>query len=107
MVSRLVIWILLMLIGLTTKSQGVSTEWADSLLKKISAKTSDAERIHIYFMAAQAQIFKSGERNIDLDSAEGYMREAALLNKKVKSEDADHFQVLLQSLLARERRQNE
>ena len=33
------------------------------------------------------------------------MRKAALLNKKIKSKDADDFQVLLESLLARERRQ--
>ena len=105
MVSRLTIVIMFMLVGLTTQSQGVSEEWADSLLRTLNKGTSDADRMHIYFMAAQAQIFKSGENKIDLDSAEDYMRKAALLNKKVRSEDADAFQVLLQSLLARERRQ--
>ena len=107
MVCRLTIVIMLTLAGLTTQSQGVSTEWADSLLKTLNKGTSDADRMHIYFMAAQGQIFKSGENKIDLDSAEEYMRMAAALNKKVRSEDADAFQVLLQSLLARERRQGE
>jgi two-component sensor histidine kinase len=97
---------MLTLMGLPTYSQGVSTEWADSLLKSLNESTSDADRMHIYFMAAQAQIFKYGENEIDLDSAEEYMREAAFLNKKIKSADADAFQILLESLLARERRQN-
>src|SRR5688500_1486704 len=105
MLSRLKIVIMLTVMGLTTYSQGVSTEWADSLLKTLSENTSDADRMHIYFMAAQGQISKSGENKIDLDSAAAYMRKAALLNTKIKSEDADNFQILLESLLARERRQ--
>ena len=96
--------IMLTLMGITTYSQGVSTEWADSLLKTLSTNTSDAGRMHIYFMAAQGQISKSGENKIDLDSAAAYMHKAALLNTKIKSKDADAFQVLLESLLAKERR---
>lgn len=105
MLSRLTIAIMLTVIGLTTYSQGVSTEWADSLLKTLSENTSDADRMHISFMAAQGQISKSGEDELDLDSAKQYMRKAALLNTKLKSKDADAFQVLLESLLAREQRQ--
>ncbi len=106
MVSKLAIVIMLTLMRLTTYSQGVSTEWADSLLKSLNEGTSDADRMHIYFMAAQAQIFKYGENEIDLDRAKQYMRKAMLLNTKIKSADADAFQILLESLLARERRQN-
>ena len=106
MVRRLTIGIMLMLAGLTTYGQGVSTEWADSLLKTLSENTSDADRMHIYFMAAQAQVSKFGENKIDLDSAAEYMHKAALLNTKIKSKDADGFQILLESLLARERREN-
>ena len=87
---------MLMFIGITTYSQGVSTEWADSLLKTLNEKTSDADRMHIYFMAVQGQISKSGENEIDLDSAAAYMHKAALLNTKIKSKDADAFQILLQ-----------
>src|SRR5687767_2924670 len=105
MVSRLTIVIMFMLIGITTYSQGVGKEWWDSLRKTLNERTSDADRMHIYFMEAQYHIFKSGEHKIDLDSAEECMRKAALLNKKIKSEDADNFQILLESLLARERRQ--
>ena len=105
MVGRLTIMIMLALMGLTTYSQGVSKEWADSLLKSLNKSTSDADKIYVFFMAAQYQIFKSGSKKADLDSAEEYMRKAALLNEKVKSADADAFQVLLESLLARERGQ--
>lgn len=94
-----------MLTGLSTFSQGVGKEWWDSLRVTITDKTTDAERIHLYFIEAQYYIFKAGEHQIDLDSARECMRKAALLNKKVKSEDADNFPVLLESMLAREVRQ--
>lgn len=105
MVSRLTILVLLMWTGLATYSQGVSTEWADSLLKTLNDETPDEDRMHIYFMGAQGQIFKGGEYKADLDSAEQYMKKAALLNAKIKSADADAYQIFLQSLLARERKQ--
>src|SRR5688500_2486243 len=101
MLSRLTITIFLALMGLTSYSQGVSTEWARSLLNTLSEKTSDADRMHIYFMAAQSQLSKFGENEIDLDSAQQYMSKAAVLNSKIKSSDADAFQILLESLLAR------
>ncbi|HKO81386.1 MAG TPA: hypothetical protein VJU78_13365, partial [Chitinophagaceae bacterium] len=105
MLNRLTIAIMLSLIGLTTYSQGVGKEWWDLLRKTLNEKTSDADRMHIYFMEAQYHIFKSGEHKIDLDSAGECMRKAELLNKKIKSADADNFQILLESLLAREKRQ--
>ena len=105
MVSRLTIVIVLTLMGLTPYSQGVGKEWWDALRKTLNEGTADADRMHIYFIEAQYHIFKSGEYEIDLDSAETGMRKAAFLNKKLKSEDADNFQILLESLLARERRQ--
>ena len=92
---------------LPAHGQGVSQEWADSLLRTLKKNTPDTERIYVYFMAAQAQIFKAGEREIDLDSAEEYMRKAAILNLRARSADADAFPILLQSLLARERRQQD
>lgn len=105
MVSRLTIAIMLVLMKLTTFGQGVGKEWWDSLRNTINERTSDADRIHLYFLEAQYHIFKSGEYKIDLDSAEECRRKAAILNKKIKSGDADNFQVLLESLLARERLQ--
>ncbi len=105
MVSRFTIAIILILTGITTYSQGVGKEWWNSLRKTLNEKTSEADRMHLYFMEAQYHIFKSGEYKIDLDSAEDCMRKAALLNKKIKSGDADNFQILLESFLARERRQ--
>ena len=105
MLSRLIIAIMLTLTGLTTYSQGVGKDWWDSLRKTLNEGTSDEDRIHIYFIEAQYHVFKSGEYKVDLDSAEACMRKVALLNEKIKSNDADNFQILLQSLLARERRQ--
>jgi len=104
-VRRCGLVILLLCVGLTNYGQGVSNEWADALLKTLNERTPDTVRMYIYFMAAQAQIFKTGSYPIDLDSAEEYMRKAALINKTVRAADADAFPVLLQSLLARERGQ--
>jgi len=88
----------------STYCQGVSKEEAYSLLESIREGTTDVDRMNIYFKAAQYYIYKSGEYKVDLDSATVYMRYAALLNNKIKSEDADAFQILLESLLVRERR---
>ncbi|HTE23913.1 MAG TPA: sensor histidine kinase [Flavitalea sp.] len=96
---------MLTLTGLTTYSQGVGKEWWDLLRKTLNEGTPDADRMHIYFMEAQYHIFKSGELKIDLDSAGECMRKVALLNKKIKSDDADNIQILFESLLARERGQ--
>jgi hypothetical protein len=105
MTKGMTMMIAMMWIGTTTFSQGVSTEWAYALLKTLDEGTADPDRMHIYLMAAQAQISKFGEYDYDLDSARSYMRKAAVLNEKVKSKDADAFQVLLESLLMREKKE--
>jgi len=103
MLGRLAILISLTLMGVRGYGQGVSTEWAGSLLRSLNYLTPDAQRMHVYLLAAQSQISKAGEYERDLDSARFYMRKAALLNTKLKSKDADNFQVVLESLIARER----
>lgn len=107
MLGRIAILISLMLMGVIGYGQGVSTEWAGTLLRSLNYLTPDAERMHIYLLAAQSQISKSGENERDLDSARQYMRKAALLSTKLKSRDAGDFLVLLESLIAREQRQDE
>jgi two-component sensor histidine kinase len=105
MLSRMAIVIILALTGLTAFGQGVGKEWWDALRLKINEKTPDEERIHLYFMEAQYHIFKAGEYDIDLDSARECIRKVTLLNKKVRSQDAENFPVLLESLLAKEKRE--
>lgn len=92
-----------MLLQTTAYGQGVGKEWWAALQKTINENTSDADRLHSYFIEAQYHISKYGNNKIDLDSAEKSMAKAALLNKKVKSVDANNFQVVLQSMLAREK----
>jgi two-component sensor histidine kinase len=87
---------------LTSLGQGVSKEEAYMLLGTLQESTPDADRMDIYFKAAQYYIYKSGEYAVDIDSARVYMRYAADLNTKIKSKEANAFQVLLKSLLARE-----
>lgn len=103
--GRLTITILMSLLGLTTNSQGVSKEEADSLLKSLPAIKSDLYRMDIFLKVAEYYIFKAGEEKADFDKAEEYMGKASILNAKLKSEDADAFQVLLRSQIAKESRQ--
>lgn len=105
MVSRLTIAIILTLMTLTAYSQGVSKEEADSLLRSLPKGKTDVERMDIFLKVAQYYIFKAGEYKADFDSAREYMRKAAQLNRKIRSEDADAFQILLESQIARESRQ--
>ncbi|RYY22010.1 MAG: tetratricopeptide repeat protein [Chitinophagaceae bacterium] len=106
MCSRLILLLMLTASSLLTYSQGVGKDWWDQVRKTLSDATPAVDRMHIYFIEAQYHIFKSGEKEIDLDSAQQAMRKIAILNIKQKSQDADHLQVLVNSLLAKERRQN-
>jgi len=105
MTARLTILILLLLIGLTLHSQGISGDEADSLLASLKKGKSDTYRLDIYLKVAQSYIFRPGENKDDLDTALDYIHRAATLNKKVGSADADAFQMLLRSQIARERGQ--
>jgi two-component sensor histidine kinase len=105
--SRPIILFALLLWGVTGSGQGVSTEWARSLLKALTNETSDEERIQTYLIVAQSYISKGGEYKTDLDSARLFMRMAASLNVKVRSADVDAFQIVMESLLAREMHQEQ
>ncbi|KIC92604.1 tetratricopeptide repeat-containing sensor histidine kinase [Flavihumibacter solisilvae] len=102
MAGRLTILILLVMMVLTTYSQEVSKEDADSLLKSLSEGRSEADQLDIFLMLAKYYIFKAGEEKVDFDSARECMRKAAYLNNKIKSADAEAIQILLQSQIARE-----
>ena len=105
MVGRLTIVIVLSLMGLFTYSQEISKKEADSLLKSLPKGKTDVERMDIFLKLAEYYIFKPGEEKVDFDAAREYMRKATILNRKIKSEDADAFVILLESQIARETRQ--
>ncbi|MBS1659899.1 MAG: tetratricopeptide repeat protein [Bacteroidetes bacterium] len=104
MVSRFAIAIMLVLFGLAGYSQGVSKEEADSLLKSLPAGRTDGDEIDIFLKVAEYYIYKAGEYKADFDKAKEYMQKAAFLNKRVKSEDANAFQLLLESQIDKENR---
>lgn len=101
MLSRLIMGIVLMVIGLASFSQGVSKEEADSLLALLPAK-KDAERMDIFLKVAEYYIYKPGEEKADFDKAREYMSKAAQLNTKIRSNDAAAFQLLMESQIAKE-----
>ncbi len=104
MLRTLTIAILLTLLGLTAYNQGVSKEESDSLLQSLSKGKTDVERMDIFLKVAQYYIWKPGEYQADFDTAAEYMRKASHLNKTIRSNDADAFQILLKSQIARESR---
>lgn len=106
MLKRLVIILTLCIMGLSSFGQGISTEYAYSLLRSLNRDTKDIDRMHVYLIAAQSMISKAGEYEIDFDSARMYMQKADRLNEKLQLSDADAFQVVLESLLARERQED-
>jgi two-component system, sensor histidine kinase PdtaS len=102
MVRKLTIVMVLVMLIVTSYGQGVSGEEADSLLKSLPRAKADEERMDIYLKVAQYYIFKAGERQEDFDKSREYMRKAAQLNTKIKSKDAEAFQLLLESQISKE-----
>ena len=80
----------------------LSGEEVDSLLNSFPKGISDEARMDVFLRMAEYFVFKDGEEKVDLDKAREYMDKAALLNTKIKSEDADAFQILLKSQITRE-----
>lgn len=92
-----------MFMAVVSFGQDISLTEADSLMKSFAASKTDQDRIDILFKLAQYHMFKPGEYQVDLDSANACIDKAAALNAKVKSADDDGFLMLLKSFLAREK----
>src|SRR5215216_7481354 len=103
--NRLALAIFSIALFLTSHGQEVSKRQADSLVLTLRKSISDNHRMNIFTTLAEYHIRKPGELNADLDSGAGFIQSARQLNSKIRSTDADGFQMLLESMIARERRQ--
>ena len=79
---------------------------ADSMLKVLD-KSKNIERIDLLLNLAQFHIFKPGENQIDFDSAQVLIQEAAELNRSIKSFSAQGYQLLTESYLTKEKGKKE
>ena len=87
--------------------QDFSRKDVDSILKAVDKSKADLHRVDLLLSLAQFHIFKPGENQIDLDSADIYINKAATLNTELKSTDAAGYLQLTRSFMAREKGQKE
>ena len=97
----------LQLLIITGFGQDISRQEADSMLQELDNRKPDLERVELLLHLAQFHIFKPGEFQVDFDSAMVYINEAKVLNKALKSPDADGYLLLTESFLIREKGQRD
>src|SRR5690349_11231802 len=80
-------------------AQDINRQKADSIIKVLNTTKPGVGRIDLLLTLAQFHIFKPGEDQIDFDSANIYINEAAALNTELKSTDAAGYLLLTQSFI--------
>ncbi|MDO6429775.1 histidine kinase dimerization/phosphoacceptor domain -containing protein [Flavitalea sp. BT771] len=90
------------LIVFSATAQDLSRRDADSMLHALRTAGEDTAHIRLLLRLAEFEMFKPGERKADLDSADGFIRQARALNAVVKSPEDDGYIILEQSYLANE-----
>ena len=104
--NRLTLAIFSVAMFLSGHGQEVSKRQADSLILTLRKSISDSDRMNIFTTLAEYHIRKPGELKADLDSGAAFIKSARQLNSKLRSIDADGFQMLLESMLVKERKQS-
>jgi two-component system, sensor histidine kinase PdtaS len=107
MKNRFCFSLFFLLVFVSTYSQSITRQDADSMLTALKKVKKDIDRIDLLLNMAQYQIFKPGELPIDFDSALVYIKEAKALNKSVKSGAAEGYILLTDSYLTKERGQRD
>jgi two-component system, sensor histidine kinase PdtaS len=107
MMSKILTIILLLLNVATACGQSVNRHEADSLLILLNKSKPDTSRINLLLKLAEFQIFKPGENKPDLDSAASFISQAKVLNKSMRSKEADGYTTLVEAYLTKERGQRE
>ena len=103
MTNRILLIVSLNLLVITAFGQDISRQEADSMLYALDKSKPDLDRIDLLLNLAQFHIFKPGEFQIDFDSAMVYINQAKVLNRTLKSSDADGYALLTESILVREK----
>jgi two-component system, sensor histidine kinase PdtaS len=87
----------------TLLSQEITRRDADSMVTALKKAKQGIQRIDLLLNLAQFHIFKPGELAIDFDSATVCIKEAAALNKTVKSPVASGYILFTESFLLNEK----
>src|SRR4051812_16950757 len=105
--SRLLSALVMMLIYVTIYSQQITREQVDSLKHAVVASKPDTGRLILLLRIAQFHLLTPGATPKDFDSASGLIKEAVLLNAKIKSKEYDGYITLVESCLKRRMGQRE
>jgi two-component sensor histidine kinase len=100
--------VILLMLGITGSAQPLDRRIADSLLKVLPTEKSPIERIKMLNRLTQFYILKTGESQIDYDSATRYLNEAHQLNQSLKSVSLEAQLLITESFIPKENgRKNE
>ncbi|MEO6313617.1 MAG: histidine kinase dimerization/phosphoacceptor domain -containing protein [Chitinophagaceae bacterium] len=96
-----------LLLGTATGySQDLSSSQTDSLRLVLNRPLPDSVRVDILFRLAESYIVKTGDDRRDLTYAADCLRKVELINAAVQSADIAAYQILIGSMLAKERKQD-
>lgn len=98
---------LLLTFSVTTHAQDLSAGQADSLHQMLSKNVQGINRLNILLTLAEFQILKPGERPLDFDSANVYLKEATRLNQSLRSPAHSGHQLLIEGYLTKEKGEKE
>lgn len=105
--NRVLSTLMMLFICLTIYPQQPLREEVDSLKNAVAKSKPDLGRINLLLRIAQFQLLKTVVTSTDFDSASMLIKQAVLLNTKIKSKEADGYLALIESCLNRKRGQRE
>jgi two-component sensor histidine kinase len=105
--NRVLSTLVMLFICLPIYAQQILREEADSLRIAVVNSKPDTGRINLLLSIAQFHLLKSAVTSTDIDSASMLIKQAVLLNAKIKSKEADGYIALVESCLNRKRGQRE
>ena len=105
--NRVLSTLMMLFICLTIYSQQISREEVDSFNIAVIKSKPDTGRINLLLRIAQFHLLKATVTTTDFDSASMLIKQAIILNAKIKSKEADGYINLVESCLNRKRGQHE
>src|SRR5260221_6387567 len=105
--NRVLSTLVMLFIYLTIYPQQILREEVDSLNSAVVKSKPDTGRINLLLRIAQFYLLKTVVTTTDFDSASMLIKQAVLLNTKIKSKEADGYIILVESCLNRKRGQRE
>src|SRR4030095_10901051 len=106
MINRLIVFVTLLFGIVTTYGQDITGPKADSLHMLLNKPMSPSDRLDILFCLADLYVNKDEKYKRELDNAVAYLKNAEQVNAKSNSEDLKGFQLIIASMLAKDRKQD-